>query len=118
MCRSIEEMARSAGWRVRLVPQLSVEDGVNAVRTLFPTMWFDRERCADGLQDLRRYRFDVGERSQFSRKRLHDSASHFADALRYVCVAMSEKTRATHKVPPKPPPRTFKGRANLGWMRW
>jgi phage terminase large subunit len=47
--RSIEEIVRSAGWRVRIVPKLSVTDGINAVRTLFPTMWFDRTNCADGL---------------------------------------------------------------------
>jgi hypothetical protein len=41
--RNIEEMARGAGWRVRIVPRLSVADGINAVRTLFPTIWFDRD---------------------------------------------------------------------------
>lgn len=57
--RSIEEIARSAGWRVGIVPKLSVADGINAVRALFPTMWFDKERCADGVQALRHYRYDV-----------------------------------------------------------
>lgn len=52
--RSIEELARNAGWRVRIVPKLSVADGINAVRTLFPTMWFDRERCAvTGMTSIR-----------------------------------------------------------------
>jgi phage terminase large subunit len=55
--RSVEEIARSAGCRVRIVPKLSIADGINAVRTLFPVMWFDRERCADGVQALRHYRY-------------------------------------------------------------
>lgn len=99
--RSVEEMARAAGWRVRLVPQLSIEDGINAVRTLFPRLWFDRERCADGLQDLRRYRYDVDERGQFSRKPLHDAASHASDALRYTCVAATDRKPREHQREPE-----------------
>ena len=79
-------------------------------------MWFDRDRCADGLQDLRRYRFDVDERGQFSRKPAHDAASHASDALRYCAIAIKERERATYKEPPKLP-RVFRsGRGNLDWM--
>jgi|SRR5215469_34936 len=116
--RSIEEIARNAAYRVRITPRLSVADGISIVRTLFPTMWFDRERCADGLQALRHYRFDLDANGQFSRSPLHDAASHGADALRYVAVAMQEARRATWHEPPPPPPRPSYGRgANLNWMR-
>jgi phage terminase large subunit len=47
---------RSAGRRVQIVARLSVLDGINAARTLFPQCWFDAEKCADGLQALRHYR--------------------------------------------------------------
>lgn len=94
--RSIEEMARNAGWRVRIVPRLSVADGINAVRTLFPRMWFDQNRCADGMQALRYYRYEVDPNTgQFSRSPLPDAASNGSDALRYVAVAMQEARRAT-----------------------
>lgn len=63
-------------------------DGINAVQTLFPNMWFDRERCADGLQALRHYRFDLDANGQFSRSPLHDNAGNGSDAPRYVVVAM------------------------------
>jgi phage terminase large subunit len=116
--RSIEEMARSAGWRVRIVPKLSVADGINAARTLFPSFWFDRERCSDGLQALRHYRYDIDPNGQFSRNPLHDAASHGADALRYVAVAMQEARRASYPAAP-PPKRPIEPRrgANLSWMR-
>jgi len=116
--RSIEEIARSAGWRVRIVPRLSVADGVNAVRTLFAQMWFDRTACSDGLQALRHYRYDLDPTGQFSRNPLHDSASHGADALRYCAVAMQEQRRAAY--PTTPPRRRILEpgqRANVGWMR-
>jgi phage terminase large subunit len=115
--RSIEEMARAAGWRVRIVPKLSVEDGINAVRTLFPTMWFDATRCADGVQALRHYRYDVDDNGQFSRKPLHDSASHASDALRYCAVAMTEQRRANYGQPAKAPPRLYGDRPQqTKWM--
>jgi phage terminase large subunit len=117
--RSIEEMARGAGWRVRIVPRLSVADGINAARTQFPAMWFDRERCADGLQALRHYRYDLDANGQFSRNPLHDAASHGADALRYVAVAMQEARRASWREDPVAPPRLIERGsrgANLTWM--
>jgi phage terminase large subunit len=118
--RSIEEMARAAGFRVRIVEKLSVADGINAARTLFPTMFFDRERCADGLQALRHYRYDVDTDSgEFSRRPLHDHASHAADALRYCAVAMQERRRASYQyrdMPPRPRPLA-RGSGGTGWMR-
>lgn len=117
--RSIEEIARAAGWRVRIVPKLSVADGINAARTLFPRMWFDRERTADGVQSLRHYRYDLDPNGQFSRNPRHDAASHGADALRYVAVAMQDVMRA--KYPTVPPPQRVqiepRQRANTAWMR-
>jgi len=117
--RSIEEIARSAGWRVRIVPRLSVADGISAARTIFPNLWFDRERCSDGLQALRHYRYDLDANGQFSRNPLHDDASHGADALRYVAVAMQEARRASWREDPEPPPRLIQRGsrgANLTWM--
>lgn len=97
--RSIEEIARNAGWRVRIVPRLTIADGINAARTLFPVMWFDKSKCSDGLQNLRRYRYDVDAEGRFSRNPLHDDASHGADALRYCAVAMQEHKGATYRGP-------------------
>lgn len=117
--RSIEELARNAGWRVRIVPRLSVADGINATRTLFPTMWFDQAKCADGLQSLRHYRYDVDDSGRFSRNPCHDEASHASDALRYVCVAMSEARQRTYGSKRKAPPRLYGPREPLGvgWLR-
>jgi phage terminase large subunit len=118
--RSIEEISRAAGWRVRIVPRLSVADGINAVRTLFPSMWFDRQRCADGVQALRHYRYDLDAAGHLSRTPLHDEASHGADALRYVAVAMQEARRAAYPAMPERRRITLapRARANLNWMRW
>ncbi|MDQ3186893.1 MAG: PBSX family phage terminase large subunit [Pseudomonadota bacterium] len=89
--RSVEEIMLAAGRRVRIVPNLSISDGINAARTLFNRCYFDEARCAEGLQSLRHYRFDVDPDSrQFSGKPLHDHHSHAADAFRYFAVSAED----------------------------
>ncbi len=96
---SIEEMAKASGYDVKIVPMLSVEDGINAVRTVFPTMFFDAENCSDGIAALRRYRYKIDQLSgQMSREPLHDDASHAADALRYCAVSLHEPKRLKLKL--------------------
>jgi len=79
--RSAEELLTAGGRRVDIVPRSSIGDGINALRMVFPALWFDAEKCADGLQALRHYRFEDKGDSQ-SRDPVHDVHSHAADALR------------------------------------
>lgn len=89
--RSIEEQLRAEGRKVRIVPKLSIADGINAARTLFPNCWFDVDKCADGMQCLRHYRYEIVHDTQtFSREPLHDWTSHGADAFRYLAIALKE----------------------------
>jgi phage terminase large subunit len=88
--RSIEELLLAAGRRVTVVPNLSVSDGVNAARTIFNRCYFDEARCADGLQSLRHYRYEVDDAGHFGGRPLHDHHSHAADAFRYFAVAIQE----------------------------
>lgn len=98
--RTIEQQVRAAGRRPRIVPKIGVAEGINAARTLFDRCWFDAERCADGIQCLRRYRYDVDPDSgQYSRHPLHDDASHAADAFRYAAVALVTPPKPERKDP-------------------
>jgi len=93
--RSIEELMRDAGRDVRIVPRLSLANGLNAARTIFGKTYFDDNRCADGLQCLRHYRYETDpDRGTFKNEPLHDWASHGADAFRYFAVAMQEPPKA------------------------
>lgn len=92
--RSIEEIMRAKGFTVRVNRQLSVHDGINAVRTLFPQLWFDAALCADGLQYLRRYQWGPKTALGVDRRApLHDDASHSGDALRTMAVGIKEPER-------------------------
>ena len=93
--RTIEQQMRDAGRKPRIVPRIAIADGINAARTVFDRCWFDAEKCADGIQALRRYRYDVDpETGQYSKNPLHDDASHAADAFRYFAVSLREPVRA------------------------
>lgn len=88
---TIEEQMREAGRTVRIAAKLSMADGINAARTIFPNVWFDQAKCADGLQCLRHYRYEVDEHTgQFGAQPLHDLASHGADAFRYMAISLRE----------------------------
>lgn len=89
--RSVEEIMLAMGRKVQIVQNLSIFDGINAARTLFNRCYFDKERCHEGLQSLRHYRYDVDpESKQLSGRPLHDWSSHAADAFRYFAVSIQE----------------------------
>ena len=101
--RTIHEITMAAGFKTKITPNISVEDGINALRTVFANTFWDETKCADGLQALRRYRYEVDpDTKQFSRKPLHDDASHYADAARYFAVAMSDGAPKKRSVPKMP----------------
>lgn len=118
--KSIEEISRAAGYKTIVVPNLSIEDGINAVRTVFPVMYFDEENCSDGIQALRRYRYDVdNDTKEYSRKPLHDENSHFADAIRYFAVGLNEKgPKYLPKLPPKTIELSLKHKGNYNRANW
>jgi phage terminase large subunit len=102
--RSIEEIVRAAGYKVQITAKVPVSDSINAARTVFPKCYFDREECADGLQCLRHYRYDVDpDTKMFSKSPLHDQYSHGADAFRYIGLVVNEprkaKKQTTYQLP-------------------
>jgi len=87
--KSIEEQMRGAGYKVKIVPRLSLAAGIIAVRQVLPNCWFDSEKCADGLMALRHYRWAPdGTMGQIKKQPLHDYFSHGSDAFRYCAVAI------------------------------
>jgi len=107
--RSVEQIMVAGGRKVVIVPQMSIVDGIASVRAIFNKCWFDAEKCADGLQALRHYRYDFDEDLQsYKREPRHDWASHPADAFRYLGVTIKEV-----KAPVKKPEQTY--RAVSAW---
>ena len=85
------ETARKLGINYKISPKLSVQDGIDAVRQAIPRMWFDKEKCREGLEALRMYRTEYDDKRQvFSNRPLHDWCSHAADAMRYYCITKNK----------------------------
>lgn len=85
--KSVEEQVKDKGYRARITPNLSIADGIEASRLLFPSLYFDKELCKDGIHCLKNARYEVTEKGKYSNKPLHDQYSHGADAFRYMGVA-------------------------------
>lgn len=91
--RSTEETLLSMGRKVQIASNLSLYDGINAARTIFNRCYFDADKCSEGLQSLRHYRYDIDPVSkQLSGRPLHDHNSHAADAFRYFAISIGEDT--------------------------
>jgi phage terminase large subunit len=72
---------------VTIAPQLMVDDGIQAVRSMLKNCWFDAERCDRGIDALRQYHREYDDNGKVWRSRpAHDWASHGADAFRYLAV--------------------------------
>lgn len=69
--------------RVTVVPRVSEKVQThNAVKSIFPHCWIDKEKCADGLQGLRHYKFKRDAKTgALSKDPLHDWASDVADGF-------------------------------------
>jgi hypothetical protein len=79
------------GVRPTVVPKLTVQDGIEAVRATLSRCWFDRQKCAQGLKYLRAYhRAWDAKRNDWRDRPNHDHSSHSADAFRYLSVGMRD----------------------------
>jgi phage terminase large subunit len=88
--KSRKEVLEGLGIKVTVCPNIPIADGIQAVRMLLPTCWFDKVKCKDGIEALRMYRREYDEkRQEFKQHPLHDWTSHYADALRYFAVGPS-----------------------------
>lgn len=121
--RSIEQLLKSAGRKVKIVPKLSINDGINAARTMFANCYFDQSACADGLTALRHYRYDVdADTGKFSRNPVHDNYSHAADSFRYLAVGLKDPSTSGRGARLSPAPEkaqyvySGRGGSSSGWM--
>ncbi|MDZ4372310.1 MAG: hypothetical protein U1C74_12905 [Phenylobacterium sp.] len=80
--RSRYETLRSLGLsRISVGAAADPEERVNAARLMIPLCWFDADRCALGVERLRRYRKRFNRATRSYTGPLHDDASHAADAF-------------------------------------
>lgn len=82
------EIGAALGIKFTVAESTSLADGIQAVRSMLPMSWIDKDRCKRGLECLANYRQEWDDRRQaFRGNPLHDWSSHAADALRYFAIS-------------------------------
>lgn len=82
---------------MKIVPNLSLQDGIQATRMMLLRSWFD-PKCEEGIECLRQYQREYDEdKKVFKDKPRHDWASHGSDAARMAAIAWKQETRAIPK---------------------
>jgi hypothetical protein len=85
---------------LRIVPSLSLQDGIQASRLALTRAWFDHG-CEDGIECLRQYQREYDEdKKVFRDKPRHDWTSHGADAFRMLAIAWKEEAKILTKDAP------------------
>jgi len=85
------EKAMNLGIDFIISSKLSIEDGIEAVRSNLPKMFIDKNKCDRVIKSLENYRqeFDA-KKKVYKQNPLHNEWSHCADAIRYMCVSLSK----------------------------
>lgn len=96
--KSYKDFLEGHGLRNCIVlPHANIEPGINAARLLLPRCYFDKTKCANGIEALKLYRSEYDEKKKIlSSHPLHDWTSHPADAFRYLAVGLDGHVRKTN----------------------
>lgn len=79
----------------------AIDDGINATKMILGKCWFDKVRCARGIEALKAYERKWDPKNQvLMQKPLHNWASHGADAFRGLALNFSERPRVSRDALP------------------
>ncbi len=85
------EVARNHGVTFTIVPEIGINEGIDAVRNILNRCWFDEAKCAKGVTTLESYKKQWNDRHGcWSSLPLHNFASHGADAFRMMAVGLGK----------------------------
>ena len=88
---SAKEVGSDLGIRFVTLPtlKLSLDAGIETLRGIFPRLWFDEIKCKKLIKCLENYRKEFDTKNQVYKLRpVHDWASHGADMMRYLAMAV------------------------------
>lgn len=85
------DKAKNLGITFNLAPDMTIIDGIETVRSVFPRLWIDRIKCAKLITAIRDYRKEYDQATKrYKNKPLHDKNSNYADSLRYLCISLPQ----------------------------
>jgi len=81
-------------WSIEIVDKLSISDGINSVRDMFPNCYFNEEKTVIWLSRLGWYRREYDEKNwMFRDKPKHDINSNGSDSFRYLSITYAKKVQ-------------------------
>lgn len=100
--KSVMQQFDSLGYTSRIVPSLSVQDGIQAARMTLKRCYFDQTNTYEGYEALKMYRREWDdEKKVFRATPLHNWASNPADAFRMLAIAWQELKAEDKPAEPK-----------------
>lgn len=87
------EKAKQLGIKFAVADSISIEDGIESVRSALSKVWIDEKSCIPFIKAIENYRQEWDPKHMVYKPRpLHNWCSHFSDCLRYLCISLP-KTR-------------------------
>jgi phage terminase large subunit len=86
---SVQEQFEKLGWKVEVVENVEVDQGIRKTREVFPRVHIDKTNASDLLSRLGRYRRRVNSEGQASTP-VHDDESHGSDGFRYMALVADQ----------------------------
>lgn len=82
------QVMEQLGWSVdhNGVPNIEVTTGIDRAREAFPRIYFNKQRTERLVECLKRYRWNINQKTGQAVQPLHDEFSHGADAFRYLAL--------------------------------
>lgn len=104
--KSVQEIFSKAfgASTIRIVPTLSLQDGIQAVRRMLRVTYFDEAKTNDGTEAVRQYQREWDDDKKcFKDQPLHNWTSHPSDALRMLAVVWKEDAKPKQEDPARWP---------------
>jgi phage terminase large subunit len=86
---SAQKQFQKLGWRVEIVDNLEIEQGIRKTREVFPRVIVDKTNAVELVNRLGRYRRRVNSEGQASTP-MHDDQSHGSDGFRYLAIVADQ----------------------------
>ena len=109
------ETAAALGIKFEIVPNIALQDGIDAARLFIARVWFDRDKTERGRNALVSYHKTWDEkRKMFLAQPYHDWSSNGADGFRYLAVGHKTGQRGRGERPPRTPAGSGSSAAWMG----
>lgn len=90
------DKAKQLGITFTIADNHSIVDGIETVRSKLGIMYIDQQKCGPLIKALENYRQEYDAKNRvYKTHPLHNFASHYADAMRYLCVSLPKVRDST-----------------------